>query len=457
MIGPSSTIKAEQQYLDRMLDKSEFKDDKDLLLESSVIFCAFRNNFMEGALVSGERLHNREAKKAFKAHVITHCQTTGEADFYAEKFATIWMRAKKEGKSEEEIQLLLANEEGRLVKNLPDISPNDIRHQDLTRIKARANLARKQAKQKFEAKLHEIVEALKKGSKASYAKKEESLGEQRRDELRELVFQNKDLGSLTRKEKQFVKEFRELLEPDAAAANPKKKKKRKKNCHSNTGRGTESVKAQAAPPKPLRMAPEAPQLSSDQQQRVRHLVELNGRRPLAEHSRVTRRWKTEDPETLRNNVDWVNGQPVHRYRHCSDEEVLSQRAKHYLPDLAKTFQDPQEREIYTYATDRGFGIMNEFFYGDGTQGEYGTTRFGIGERDGKPWVYHQYVESGIDRPVEELMRDQESAPPSESEDDEEWEPTVKCQIESISDTGVMTVKFPGEKHWLKIYPLRQRT
>ncbi len=184
---------------------------------------------------------------------------------------------------------------------------------------------------------------------------------------------------------------------------------------------------------------------SPQQLKARYLQSLYQRKSNNEHPRVTKRWQTQDPDIIRQYKG---------YEGLSADEILYQRARHYLPGIEKIFAEPKDRKIYTFPTDSGVGMFCAFNYQDDT--EFGAIYFGIGKTD--KVIFHKYF-----KPIEpsELAKSaifHDSVAVSVEEDgivDEgEWKHTLKYQFD-LAENGVVKVKYPGESHYIEVYPLRK--
>lgn len=176
----------------------------------------------------------------------------------------------------------------------------------------------------------------------------------------------------------------------------------------------------------------------------------NGTR-FGEATRVTKRWQTKDCVVLRNLKDRDrSGQPIQRYLNLTDHEILTQRARHYLPGTERVLSHGLFRTIYSFPEGReGFGMRADLDYGNGVR-ESGYVYFGIeGSR-----MYHRYFEptNGVEMRSGNASDPQASCDSSGSEDD--WIPTVNFTF-SIGGGGVLSLSFNDEKHTLHIHPIRR--
>lgn len=101
-----------------------------------------------------------------------------------------------------------------------------------------------------------------------------------------------------------------------------------------------------------------------------------------------RRWKTEDLEQIRQFTDKSKmGETMVPYQHLSDAEILLQRARHYLPGTERLWKSSVYREIYTFPTDRGAGVVAQLSYQQSSWN--GILYFGGTE---KYKLFHRYFE-----------------------------------------------------------------
>lgn len=179
-------------------------------------------------------------------------------------------------------------------------------------------------------------------------------------------------------------------------------------------------------------------------------IYANGAR-YRDAERVSKRWQTTDCSVLRALEDKDKSrQPILRYKHLTDAEILKQRARHYLPGADRILSNGLFREIFSFSHGQeGFGMMAELDHGNGVC-EWGYLFFGI---DGNR-VYHRYFEPiyGKEKRGRSVSDSKDSFDHSSSCDD--WNDTVGFAY-SMGSNGVLSLTFSGEKHSLHIYPLRK--
>ena len=174
-------------------------------------------------------------------------------------------------------------------------------------------------------------------------------------------------------------------------------------------------------------------------------------RKILETSRVIR-WRIQNPVKIREFTDRdKDGRIVKKYAQMNDAEIARQRIFHYLPGPEQLLGE-NYRTAYTFPTDKGCGVYASLFLQD--EEWSGFLYFGEGNKDRK--VYHKYFEM---KPYETkdfiaCFKDKEEI--EEREDgNEKWESEKATFVTEISADGVLTVKFIGESHYIKIYPLKK--
>lgn len=175
---------------------------------------------------------------------------------------------------------------------------------------------------------------------------------------------------------------------------------------------------------------------------------------ISEHFRVTSRWRSKNLDELRQLVDKVNGELVTRYLHLKDEDLLLQRAYHYLPGIEKLLIDPISRRKYTFKTERGFGMIAKLF--NQAVSYDGIIYFGVDTRETdkniQHIVYHKYFTT-IDN-LNQIFSDSTERLQEESDDNpEEWHSVGTSSI-TQQKNGLLDVRFKKETHRLSIYPIR---
>jgi hypothetical protein len=171
-----------------------------------------------------------------------------------------------------------------------------------------------------------------------------------------------------------------------------------------------------------------------------------------EDCRVTQRWITQDPEIIRQFWDRnKHGDLVQRYLGMSDEKIEVQRAFHYLPGIEKILVNTDHRRIYTFPSDKGYGIFAELIVNK--ENYNGTIYFGIGMED--KVVFHKYFEERKpdDTNINAIFLDKEDAPRNNKEG-KNWECTTNQSFE-MDEKGVLTIKFDGEDHYIRLFPVRK--
>ena len=105
-----------------------------------------------------------------------------------------------------------------------------------------------------------------------------------------------------------------------------------------------------------------------------------------EDARIVR-WRTTDLAEIRKFEDKKRGNIVRGYEKLSDDEILVQRARHYLPGTEHLLKDPACRSIYAFPTNRGYGVVARLIHNKITVDGIlyiGMSRTGM--------VFHKYFE-----------------------------------------------------------------
>lgn len=167
-----------------------------------------------------------------------------------------------------------------------------------------------------------------------------------------------------------------------------------------------------------------------------------------ERARV-KRWQTLEPRLIAEFGDKNNrNETIFRYENLSPEQLMEKRARHYLPETEKLLIAPY-KEIYSFKTDRGYGMVAEFTY----NGEKHAGILYIG-CDSNKCIFHRYFEG---------INFENSSSDLFAETYEEAHKETKAKSMLISDdakvqikekNGVITFKYP-ENYKIKIFPLRR--
>ncbi|WP_068467062.1 hypothetical protein [Candidatus Protochlamydia phocaeensis] len=171
-----------------------------------------------------------------------------------------------------------------------------------------------------------------------------------------------------------------------------------------------------------------------------------------EYSRV-RRWKTKNPGEIRFFIDHdAEGKQILRYRDLTDEQILEQRARHFLPGIERLLKDPQICKIYGFPTDRGYGLIAQLYFNQNYHN--GVIYFGVDERNA---IFHKYFEERqfsdvkknifLDEQQENIERALE-----ENEREGEWKSNQDFTID-ISDKGVFKFTYSSD-HYISIFPIQ---
>jgi len=172
-----------------------------------------------------------------------------------------------------------------------------------------------------------------------------------------------------------------------------------------------------------------------------------------QHPRVTKRWKTADSKAIRTFRDFNNqGELVHRYQDMSEDALMWQRARHYLPGLEQLVLEPKERALYSFPTKNGYGLFVDLYFNG--QCHHGVVYLGIGT---DKVLYHRYFEVIKDlKEMESVFQGRGVEEPSTKEDDEpgEWTNVGDYVYDRVSGDGILTLRFTKETHFLQIHPVR---
>lgn len=189
--------------------------------------------------------------------------------------------------------------------------------------------------------------------------------------------------------------------------------------------------------------------------RGKYILNLYQRNPLyREDSRVTKRWSTRDLNLIRDFKDKdMHNREMQRYKTLTDEEIEKQRARHYLPGTELIISDSNDRNIYSFPTKHGVGMMAELHIGNDFY--YGVLYMGIGKDN---VIYHKYFEDlDQNQLTGGTFNDGENITATEkSEEENEWVVNSKFKLKfEVSEQGILTIKYPDEKHFIQIHPVRR--
>lgn len=180
--------------------------------------------------------------------------------------------------------------------------------------------------------------------------------------------------------------------------------------------------------------------------RSRKAIELSRQKPPFDmDDRVTKRWITKDLNQLR--------QLGPTYACLDDEDLALERSKHYWPGLEKLITRKEDRDIYTFPTDRGLGVVCEMTH-EGKK-QRGIIYYGIGidEKTGIQTIFHRWFvpRNLTSSRMQELFND--PSPQVTPESGGKWT-SVGSHTFQYSDKGVVTLTYDDEPHSLRIMPLR---
>ena len=166
-----------------------------------------------------------------------------------------------------------------------------------------------------------------------------------------------------------------------------------------------------------------------------------------EEARVER-WKTTDIQQIRSFKDKdkndPNGGILYRYKDLSDEEIVDQRIRHYLPGTALLLKQPY-RDVYSKTDDKGVKFMAQLTYKDRVYD--GILGMGVSQTNK---VFHKYLEnfSPWDKRKEKIQQYPINAIVDDIE--EVWKSEREYSVE-VSQEGVMTFKYTQD-HYIRIFP-----
>lgn len=177
--------------------------------------------------------------------------------------------------------------------------------------------------------------------------------------------------------------------------------------------------------------------------RSRKAVELLHRRPCFKlHKRVNQRWATKNLDELRRIGP--------SYAALDDETLSLERAKHFCPGLEKLIARKEERDIYTFPTDRGLGMLCEMEYRGARI--RGIIYYGI-DSDTQT-IFHRYlVPNLLDfGKMNDIFHD--PVKPEATESEGQWK-LVGGHTFQFSEKGVVSLTYENEDHSLRVFPLRR--
>jgi hypothetical protein len=168
---------------------------------------------------------------------------------------------------------------------------------------------------------------------------------------------------------------------------------------------------------------------------------------FSEHSRI-KRWQISDPQIIRGFVDKdSDGQHIKYYQNLDDEQVLEQRARHFLPGTELLMNYPY-RSIYTYPVDRGVAMHAQLIFKQATY--KGVLKLGV---DKCNIIFHKYFEDeNINAFNQNLFGLEKTTDVEDREALNEWS-TKDNYILDISKAGVL--QFHYSDHDIHIFPIDQ--
>mgnify|MGYP006921736713 FL=1 len=169
--------------------------------------------------------------------------------------------------------------------------------------------------------------------------------------------------------------------------------------------------------------------------------------------RVSERWSSTDLQRLRNLTDVVNGQIIKRYESLSNEELLEQRALHFLPKVEEIQSINELKQIFTLQVENGSKILAEINFGNGKPRKMGMISFGVDKNknpDGKDILYHRYMNLEEGMNLKNLYNSIQSDYQVSEEDESDWI-NVSNTTFDISPEG-LKISFKGEAHSLILFP-----
>jgi len=248
-----------------------------------------------------------------------------------------------------------------------------------------------------------------------------------------------------KRQQQIIEQL--LAEEDAKSQNKRRRKNKKKQ------KRTSAIKQSQPNSKKRESVPEQPPLPKEKVIRpdplAQYALEIAKRKsPYKEAPRVTRRWQTRDIDKIKRFADKSRTHGiVFHYTNLNQEQIIEQRAKHYLPGLDRIFSNILDRKIYTFSTDRGLGMMAQLMRNNKPP-EYGVIYFGINGNT----IYHRYFEQQTkDDVLNKIFTDHtyEECP----DDTDDWFTPSGYSFEVLNN-GLINVTFSNESHYVNIFPVR---
>jgi hypothetical protein len=309
----------------------------------------------------------------------------------------------------------------------------------------------KQFKKKEETKLHLISKLQLQAIQKSYKELEEDLMLGIKNISKDVEGKDSSLESRTqdadRMMEQLIQEEQKSKKvrrgnnnkPNKSATNKKKQTVKKKQSLSQ--------KQISAVKKKQTVSTHVPQkdFSSSEDKRSKFALDLL-KKSCLEHPRI-KRWKKNDPASIRKFEDTDQSGKVYRYRDLNDEQIFEQRIRHYLPGTEQILSHDAYRDIYAFPTDRGYGLVAQLAYNQ--ERHNGVLYFGVDKKS--HYVFHKYFKDVIFKKSENsLFIDQETCDVEESEE-QEWMTEKDFRLD-ISEEGVL--KFSYTDHNIRILPIR---
>lgn len=178
--------------------------------------------------------------------------------------------------------------------------------------------------------------------------------------------------------------------------------------------------------------------------------------PITSLWRVTRKWVPLSGERLKSNLEET-------YHSLSEEELLFERAKHFLPALDRVISERTARRVYSFITDRGVGLFCNLLYNH--KKIFGIVYYGIHfSQTKKTFIFHRYfsetpIEKISQANIPALKKDLLKAESVSAEElntsaEEGWVSSIEDDLQVNADATVSIV-HPANRggHKLTVYPI----
>lgn len=265
--------------------------------------------------------------------------------------------------------------------------------------------------------------------------------------LKTAVHLKLEMKEVTQEHKLQYREFlaNQNLEKLIGKSKPKSKRKKKKGAAKIVEKPTLSSTGSTTkvPPEPHKPT-ESPG--------PKRLFDDETRDKISLLPRVSKRWATKSLSKLEAIQDIRKGEKVQSYKGLKKDDLLRERACHYLPGVEELIAHPEARQQYTFDIDkRTRGIVAKLIFPD--KSFDGIVSLGletIVAEETQHIVFHRYFKTvqTLDTLFSKSIQEEEE----NGENGEEWKPVGRFSPLLHKD-GCLEFLFRGEEYKLVVFPV----